>query len=93
MKNRMDLWIGVALLIFNVNPACSTEAARGAKGGRGPFEHVTRLARPGGNLTGVTCMTTELSLSGEGPRAHDPAVPAAAGGSGDRSMRTAVGTH
>jgi putative ABC transport system substrate-binding protein len=25
-----------------------------------PFEHVTRLARPGGNLTGVTCMTTEL---------------------------------
>jgi putative ABC transport system substrate-binding protein len=26
-----------------------------------PFEHVTRLARPGGNLTGVTCMTAELS--------------------------------
>jgi len=26
-----------------------------------PFEHVTRLARPGGNLTGVSCMTTELS--------------------------------
>jgi len=26
-----------------------------------PFEHVTRLAHPGGNLTGVTCMTTELS--------------------------------
>ena len=26
-----------------------------------PLEHVTRLARPGGNLTGVTCMTTELS--------------------------------
>jgi ABC-type uncharacterized transport system substrate-binding protein len=26
-----------------------------------PFEHVTRLARPGGNVTGVTCMTTELS--------------------------------
>src|SRR5262249_39290816 len=26
-----------------------------------PFEHVTRLAQPGGNLTGVTCMTTELS--------------------------------
>ena len=26
-----------------------------------PFEHVTRLARPGGKLTGVTCMTTELS--------------------------------
>jgi putative tryptophan/tyrosine transport system substrate-binding protein len=26
-----------------------------------PFEHVTRLARPGGNLIGVTCMTTELS--------------------------------
>jgi putative tryptophan/tyrosine transport system substrate-binding protein len=26
-----------------------------------PFEHVTRLARPDGNLTGVTCMTTELS--------------------------------
>src|SRR5258708_28062806 len=26
-----------------------------------PFEHITRLARPGGNLTGVTCMTTELS--------------------------------
>jgi putative tryptophan/tyrosine transport system substrate-binding protein len=25
-----------------------------------PFEHVTRLARPGGNLTDVTCMTTEL---------------------------------
>src|SRR5437016_1430226 len=24
-----------------------------------PFEHVTRLARPGGNLTGVTCMTTD----------------------------------
>jgi ABC-type uncharacterized transport system substrate-binding protein len=26
-----------------------------------PFEHVAHLARPGGNLTGVTCMTTELS--------------------------------
>jgi len=26
-----------------------------------PFEHVTRLARPSGNLTGVSCMTTELS--------------------------------
>jgi putative ABC transport system substrate-binding protein len=26
-----------------------------------PFEHVTRLARPSGNLTGVTCMTTEMS--------------------------------
>ncbi len=26
-----------------------------------PFEHVTLLARPRGNLTGVTCMTTELS--------------------------------
>jgi putative tryptophan/tyrosine transport system substrate-binding protein len=26
-----------------------------------PFEHVARLARPDGNLTGVTCMTTELS--------------------------------
>src|ERR1700745_1290778 len=26
-----------------------------------PFEHVTLLARPGGKLTGVTCMTTELS--------------------------------
>jgi len=26
-----------------------------------PFEHVTRLARPGGNVTGVTCMTAELS--------------------------------
>ena len=26
-----------------------------------PFEHVARLARPQGNLTGVTCMTTELS--------------------------------
>jgi len=25
------------------------------------FEHVGRLARPEGNLTGVTCMTTELS--------------------------------
>ena len=25
------------------------------------FEHVARLARPEGNLTGVTCMTTELS--------------------------------
>lgn len=25
-----------------------------------PFEHVVQLARPGGNLTGVTCMTTEL---------------------------------
>jgi putative ABC transport system substrate-binding protein len=25
-----------------------------------PFEHVVRLAHPGGNLTGVTCMTTEL---------------------------------
>lgn len=25
-----------------------------------PFEHVRRLARPGGNLTGVTCMTAEL---------------------------------
>jgi putative ABC transport system substrate-binding protein len=25
-----------------------------------PFLHVTHLARPGGNLTGVTCMTTEL---------------------------------
>src|SRR5262245_59083355 len=26
-----------------------------------PFEHVAQLARPGGNVTGVTCMTTELS--------------------------------
>jgi len=26
-----------------------------------PFEHVTRLAHPGGNVTGSTCMTTELS--------------------------------
>jgi putative ABC transport system substrate-binding protein len=26
-----------------------------------PFEHVTRLARQGGNVTGITCMTTELS--------------------------------
>ena len=26
-----------------------------------PFEHVTSLARPAANLTGVTCMTTELS--------------------------------
>jgi len=26
-----------------------------------PFEHVGRLARPEGNLTGVTCMTSELS--------------------------------
>ncbi|HXB77841.1 MAG TPA: ABC transporter substrate-binding protein [Bradyrhizobium sp.] len=26
-----------------------------------PFEHVTRIARGRGNLTGVTCMTTELS--------------------------------
>ena len=26
-----------------------------------PFEHVQTLARPGGNLTGITCMTTELS--------------------------------
>jgi putative ABC transport system substrate-binding protein len=26
-----------------------------------PFEHVARLARGRGNLTGVTCMTTELS--------------------------------
>jgi putative ABC transport system substrate-binding protein len=25
-----------------------------------PFAHVVRLAHPGGNLTGVTCMTTEL---------------------------------
>jgi putative ABC transport system substrate-binding protein len=25
-----------------------------------PFAHVEKLARPGGNLTGVTCMTTEL---------------------------------
>lgn len=25
-----------------------------------PFAHVTNLARPDGNLTGVTCMTTEL---------------------------------
>src|SRR5262245_63790271 len=28
---------------------------------RDPFEHVTRLARGRGNLTGVSCMTTELS--------------------------------
>jgi ABC-type uncharacterized transport system substrate-binding protein len=27
----------------------------------GLVEHVRLLARPGGNLTGVTCMTTELS--------------------------------
>jgi len=26
-----------------------------------PFEHVTRLARPDSNVTGTTCMTTELS--------------------------------
>ena len=26
-----------------------------------PFEHVTKLAHPDGNVTGTTCMTTELS--------------------------------
>jgi len=26
-----------------------------------PFEHVTQLAHPGGNVTGSTCMSTELS--------------------------------
>lgn len=26
-----------------------------------PFEHVAKLSRPGGNVTGTTCMTTELS--------------------------------
>jgi len=26
-----------------------------------PFEHVAQLAHPGGNVTGATCMTTELS--------------------------------
>jgi putative tryptophan/tyrosine transport system substrate-binding protein len=26
-----------------------------------PFDHVTRLARQGGNVTGVTCMTSELT--------------------------------
>ena len=26
-----------------------------------PFEHVTKLSRPGNNVTGTTCMTTELS--------------------------------
>lgn len=26
-----------------------------------PFEHVTKLSRPGSNVTGTTCMTTELS--------------------------------
>jgi putative ABC transport system substrate-binding protein len=26
-----------------------------------PFEHVVQLARPGSNVTGVTCMTSELS--------------------------------
>ena len=26
-----------------------------------PFEHVAKLAHPGGNVTGSTCMTTELS--------------------------------
>jgi putative ABC transport system substrate-binding protein len=26
-----------------------------------PFEHVVRLARQGGNVTGITCMTAELS--------------------------------
>jgi putative tryptophan/tyrosine transport system substrate-binding protein len=39
------------------------------------FEHVARLARPEGNLTGVTCMSTELS-----PKRLDllkEAVPAA----------------
>ena len=25
-----------------------------------PFAHVTRLAKPNGNLTGITCMTTEM---------------------------------
>ena len=25
-----------------------------------PFVHIVKLARPGGNLTGVTCMTAEL---------------------------------
>ena len=25
-----------------------------------PFAHVTQLAHPGGNLTGITCMTTEM---------------------------------
>lgn len=26
-----------------------------------PYEHVTKLSRPGSNVTGTTCMTTELS--------------------------------
>jgi hypothetical protein len=35
-----------------------------------PFEHVTRLARPDGNVTGVTCMTTELSPKRLGQEWH-----------------------
>lgn len=40
-----------------------------------PFEHVARLARQGGNVTGVTCMSTELS--GKRLELLKEAVPAA----------------
>jgi ABC-type uncharacterized transport system substrate-binding protein len=41
-----------------------------------PFEHVARLARQGGNITGVTCMTSELT--GKRLELMKEAVPTAA---------------
>jgi putative tryptophan/tyrosine transport system substrate-binding protein len=40
-----------------------------------PFDHVTRLSRQGGNVTGVTCMTSELT--GKRLQLLKEAVPAA----------------
>ena len=46
---------------------------------------VPSLAKPGGNLTGVAqLVATEQPQDRQGARAHDPAVAAAAGGSGHR---------
>ena len=44
---------------------------------------VASLARPGGNVTGLTIVAPELTGKREGPRPYDPAVAAGAGGPGD----------
>ena len=45
---------------------------------------VSSLARPGGNVTGLTTITLQLQGKRQGARSHDSTVAARARGSGDR---------
>src|SRR5678815_30264 len=54
----------------------------------------TRSSRaPGGRPTHAAAGLLRARDGRQGPRPHPPAVAAGAGGSGDRSMRTAVGSR